>query len=95
MEKLEINQFYKSFIPRDKPKSLVIFILSLLTGLLIAVPLAIISILIKIKILAYASKYLLIFCGTVCLIMWIIFFFKGLNGEYKNVDSKPWKDQLF
>jgi len=84
----------KPFIPRDKPKSWVIFMLAGLAGLF--------SGLCAFLAAAYhwpVAKTVFIACFFAC---WGVAFFAGivcaagmLTGHYRGIGEKPWRDQVW
>lgn len=84
----------RPFIPRDKPKSGVIFILACLVGLAIglvgfAAAWAGISWLKSIFMLLFFT------CWLVAAASWFVLMFGMLTGRYRNMQPKEWREQLW
>ena len=85
----------KPFIPRDKPKSWVIAILSILIGLLIAAPILFVGHKFGITFLKLIGHILFIFSWATGMVSMIIFFIGNLQGKYETVEERVWKDQVW
>jgi hypothetical protein len=85
----------KPFIPKDKPKSWVIFTLACLSGLLVAGPILIGGNILKIKAISTIGMALFILCWSVAAIVWVIYITHFLAGHYKQIEERDWKDQIW
>ena len=83
------------FLPRDKPKSWIVFIVSGLLGVLIAGPIALSGIWFEIEALVSVGRLLLWSCWAVAVSMWIVHFSRSIAGHYKDVGDHDWKDQIW
>ena len=85
----------KPFIPRDKPKSMVLVMISALGALLVAGPLALIGHLVEIDILFKLGWWLFLVCWFVLFIMILLNWLNALNGKYDNIEEKDWNEQVW
>ncbi len=85
----------KVFIPRDKPKSFVIGILSCLVGLFVAGPILIAGKYYEINLIEIIGQFMFISCWVLFATSWLIFIFGLTNGKYKNLEEKEWSEQLW
>jgi hypothetical protein len=85
----------KPFIPRNKPKSWVIFNLAGLCALLIVAPMMFASVYLKWKFLQFIGMALFICCWATGVAMWFVFFFGMITGKYKAIEERDWHDQLW
>jgi hypothetical protein len=85
----------EAFLPRDKPKSWIIFVISILAGLLIAGPLAVSGIALEIKILQSAGITLLWVCWVFGGAMWLLYICRSIAGHYKDIGSHDWREQIW
>ncbi len=92
---MNIEKDKKPFIPRDKPKSWVIGILSGLCGLLIAGPLMFLGYFLKLKFLRYVGISLFMGCWFTFALMWLLFVLRLLLRKYKKIIDKEWQDQVW
>jgi len=82
----------RAFIPKDKPKSWVIFVLATLIGLGVGL----IGALLMwggFPTLAYAAMALFVACWLVAASAWVVFAVGSVSGAYKNLSPKPWSEQ--
>lgn len=89
----QMNQ--KPFIPRNKPKSWVIFVLAGLCGLLVAGPLMFGGHYLGENEIVTLGKALFFLAWGVAVIMWFIFAAGLVTGKYKNISEKNWHEQLW
>jgi len=83
----------KPFIPRDKPKSWVVFIISVLIAVLVAGPIAIAGIKLELSILESIGYLLFIGSWLVGIVSWFVFSGNTAKGKYKNMRAEKWADQ--
>lgn len=85
----------KPFIPRDKPKSWCLGIISALVGLLVAGPIMVTGAYLKIGIIKTIGWYIFVFCAVMFFLMWLISFAGLVGGRYNILEEKDWKDQIW
>jgi hypothetical protein len=85
----------KTFIPRDKPKSWIIAILSGLGGLFIAGPLIFLGYFLEWEFLKYLGMVLFAGFWLDFMLMGLLFMVGSLQGKYKNMSEKDWQDQVW
>ena len=84
----------RPFIPRDKPRWWVIFILACLVGLgvgLLAFTAAWFG-------LTWVSRQLVpisLACWATAAVSWFGFMFGMVTGRYRNLEDRPWKEQVW
>ena len=92
---MQITKSNKQFIPRDKPKSWIIFICSGLVCLLVASPIAIGGSVLKIKFLQMTGIFLFDLCWSTMAVMFVVGIINRIIGRWKNIEEKDWKDQVW
>jgi len=85
----------KPFISRDKPKSWVLFVLGCLCGLLVAGPIAISGVALKIQLVKTIGFSLFFSCWAFGAVMFIIYTFSFVKGRYKDIEPRDWKEQIW
>jgi len=85
----------KPFIPRNKPRSWVVFVLSVLCGLFIAGPLLFGGLYFEINEVATLGKVLFFLFWAVAAIMWFVLITGLISGKYKNLPEKDWHEQVW
>jgi len=85
----------ESFIPRDKPKSWCLGIISAFVGLLIAGPIMFAGAYFKIGEVKVIGTYIFVFCVAFFFLMWLIFIVRLASGKYKIIEDRDWKDQIW
>ena len=89
------NNSEKSFIPKDKPKSWVLFILGCLSGLLVAAPIAISGVTLKVQVIKTIGISLFIGFLVFGAIMYFVYIISLAKGRYKDIESRDWKEQIW
>ncbi len=84
----------KPFIPKDKPKSWVIFILAGLIGLAVGL-VGFAAAWAGISWLKGAAIFIFVLCWLVSAATWLVFIFGLLTGRYKNIQPREWGEQLW
>ena len=84
----------KPFIPRDKPRSWVVFICSGLLGMAVGV-VGFGFAWLGIKIIQAIAIALFILCWVICAISWLVFIFSLVSGRYSNLQPKSWSEQVW
>lgn len=84
----------KPFIPNDKPKSWVIFILAGLIGLAVGL-VGFAAAWAGISWLKRAAIFIFVLCWLVSAATWLVFIFGLLTGRYKNIQPREWSEQLW
>lgn len=85
----------RPFIPRDKPKSFVVFICAGLLGLLIFGPIAFLGGLREISAIYYLGAGGFVVCWTVMAINMLVFFVGLIGGKYRDLQPRAWKEQVW
>jgi tellurite resistance protein TehA-like permease len=85
----------KPFIPRDKPKSWVVFNSAGLSGLFVAAPLIVTGSALSLPWLSAVGYILFVSCALVGFLMWFVFVGGMLRGKYKSISEKSWRDQVW
>lgn len=83
----------KPFIPKDKPKSWVVFTISTLAALLIAAPIAVAGIYLQLKPLESFGIILIVLCMLISIPSWLVFMTGILKGKYRNLGEQNWGEQ--
>ena len=89
------NPSKKPFLPRDKPKSWIVFIICGLAGVLIAGPLAIAGILADIQAIKSIGTMLFWCCWIVAAAMWFVYISRSILGHYKSIEDRDWRQQVW
>jgi len=84
----------KPFIPKDKPKSWVLFILAGLIGLAVGL-VGFAAAWAGINWLKGAAIFIFVLCWIVSAATWLVFIFGLLTGRYKNIQPREWSKQLW
>lgn len=85
----------KPFIPRNKPKSWVVFILACLMSLLVGGPLAILGAWLAVSTIKAIGIALLAGSLAIGIISWLVFMAGTVSGKYKNIQEATWKEQVW
>ena len=85
----------KRFIPKNKPKSWVVFIISILVALLVAVPIVFAGAYFHIESFEHIGNTLLILCILLFIPSWLVFPAGALKGKYRNLVARDWGEQLW
>jgi len=88
-------QWEESFIPKDKPKSWVIFNVSGLIGLLVAVPIFVLGACLESEIVENIGTRLLLLCLIVGIPAWLIFAAGMVSGKYRSIKTRKWRQQIW
>jgi hypothetical protein len=83
------------FVPRNKPKSWVLGILSGLIGLLAASPIMFIGAYFEFKFIKSFGMGLFFICWFTFAFSWLIFVIGLLGGKYRNIQEQEWGKQLW
>lgn len=89
------NNIKKPFIPRDKPKAWVIFIIAVLVFIFISCPLMIVGIKIENNIIEMLGKFLFFACSVVVAAMTAIGIIQNIRGRYDKIEERDWNDQVW
>ena len=89
------NSSSKPFLPRDKPKSWIIFVISGLVGLLLAAPMAICGVVFQVDALRAVGTTLLWCFWAIGATMWLIYIFRSIAGRYKEIEERDWGQQVW
>jgi len=82
-------------IPKDKPKSWVIMLLSCLKGLFVAIPVMLIGYYLKYETLLGVGMFIYAACWLIFAAMWIVYIIGSAKGKYYNVEERDWFDQVW
>ncbi len=85
----------KTFLPRDKPKSWIVFIVCGLMGLLIAGPVVIIGMTFHLEALRSVGIVLFWFCWAAGGVMWLVYISRLIAGKYKEIAERDWREQIW
>jgi hypothetical protein len=85
----------KPFIPRDKPKSWVLFVLFLLAALLVAAPITILGIYFDLGIVKGLGTTLFVICILISFPLYFVFLGGMLRGKYSNIKEQNWENQVW
>ena len=85
----------KSFIPKDKPKSWIIFIISVLSGLLIASPIMILGYFLDLSFLRTFGTTLSFLCVAVGIFFWFVMVINSMKGKHNDISEKKWNEQVW
>lgn len=84
----------RPFIPTDKPKSWVLFILACLTGIAIGL-IAFIAAYNELNVVAKIVSPFFFICWLIAAVNWFIFMFGLLTGRYKKIEHRSWNEQVW
>ena len=85
----------RPFIPRDKPRSWVIGVLSGLIGLLVAGPIMANGAYFEFSFVKDTGITVFIICWLGFAISWLIFAFGMVTGKYRDIHAQDWNKQLW
>lgn len=83
------------FIPRDKPKSWVLFICAGLLGLLAFAPIIGLGIFFEANWLFRLGVVGFVACWCLMAVSGVVTAVGGFSGRYRNLEAKDWKDQVW
>ena len=83
------------FFPRNKPKSWVVFIVCILSGVTISAPLVALGYYFDIKLIEVAGRCIFVVSWVIGFLAWGIYIYRLVSGRYKHIEEKGWKDQLW
>ena len=92
---MSIEKTRRPFIPRNKPKSWVLAILAVLTGLFVAVPIMLAGHYLHLGFIKGLGTFVFCFCVITFFCMWVIGLVKMLAGKYRCIEERDWKDQMW
>lgn len=84
----------KPFFPLDKPRSWVIFVSATLLGLAIGLT-AFAAAWFDVTLRRILATSLFVACWLVAAVCWCIFMIRQGAGRYRDIEPKPWKDQIW
>jgi len=82
-------------IPRDKPKSWVIMLVSCLKGFFLALPLILAGHYLNHEIMFGTGSLLFALCWLVFAVMWIVYIMGQASGKYCHLEERDWCDQVW
>ena len=85
----------RPFIPRDKPKSWVIFICGVLIALLGFGPVAMFGGALEIGPLYYLGVAGFVACWVAATVAWLVFIVGLIAGKYRKLPPRPWSEQVW
>lgn len=85
----------KPFIPRDKPKTWVISIVSSMIGLLVGGPLAILGRKLGIDVVFYFGATIFILSWFISFVSMATFVVGSSSGKYKKIKEVKWSEQIW
>jgi len=85
----------KPFIPRDKPKSWVIFIICCLSGILVGGPLAFVGAWSETAFVKGIGFALFAISWGVGMMAWLVFALGLVRGKYRNIKEADWNEQVW
>ena len=84
----------RPFLPLDKPRSWTVFVVSCLTGVVIgAVGFG--AAFLELDFLRLAAMALFGVCWAIAAVSWVLFMVRFTNGDYRGIEARPWKDQIW
>ena len=83
------------FIPKDKPKSWVLFILCGSVCLLLAGPLIFVGMYYEIKPVQIIGTVIFMSCWLIAMVSGFVFLSGSSQGKYKNLKEESWNKQLW
>jgi hypothetical protein len=81
------------FIPRDKPKSFVIFVSAGLVALLVCGPIAFLGAYFEFEPLRYLGFIGAFSCAAAMFVSWPVFMFGLLTGKYRELPQREWTER--
>ena len=84
----------RPFIPRDRPKSWVIFVLACLAGLLFGI-VAVFATWRGLSAVESLSRVLFFLCWLAAAMCWLYWRVGTASGQYHNLPERPWRDQVW
>ena len=85
----------RPFIPRDKPESWCIGIISGMVALLVAGSLLLVGALLNVGVVKSFGTIIFVSCVVIFFLMWIVFMVGLASGKYEVVEEKNWGDQVW
>lgn len=83
------------FIPRDKPKSWVLGVLSGLVGLIVAGPMMFAGGYFDLGLVKGIGITMFVICWLTFATSWLVFVVRMLKGKYRDIQDREWCDQLW
>lgn len=83
------------FIPRDKPKSWVLFVCAGLSALLVFAPIIGLGILVEAHWVRLLGIVGFVMCWYVMAVAGVIAAVGSFSGRYRDLSTKDWKDQIW
>ena len=84
----------RPFIPNDKPRFWVLFVLAGLSGMAVGL-VGFGAAWFELRWLALPMMFLFVCCWLVAAISWFGYVFGFLTGRYRNLSSRPWAEQVW
>lgn len=85
----------RPFVPRNKPKSWCIGIISGMVGLLIAGPIMFAGEYLNVGLVKPFGIFIFVGCILTFFLMWLVFMIGLASGKYGVVEDKDWKEQVW
>ena len=85
----------KSFIPRDKPKSWVVFILAFLGGVFVGGPILMLAAMFELPILYSLANLVFVTAWATAAVMGCVFAIGMVTGKYVEIQERPWSEQVW
>jgi hypothetical protein len=82
-------------IPRDKPRTWVIFIGAVFLAVLVCGPIGVMGVLLHLNPLYRFGVMAFIACWFVAVIALLVFLPGHLSGKYRDLPARPWKEQVW
>ena len=90
-----LNADKKPFIPTDRPKSWVVFIIAVLSGLLIGGPVLFAGTIYGLSFLRTLGMIIFVGAWAIGFVMWSVYAVGTLRGKYSDLTDQPWSEQLW
>ena len=90
-----IQQIQHIHLPHDKPKSLLLFLAGLLAGLFIFVPMIIAGLALERVMVMLAGAAGLAVAWLPAAFMALLFAARLAAGDYRQIETRPWREQVW
>ena len=85
----------KSFVPLDKPKSWVVFMLAFLGGVFVGGPILMLASIFEFPILHSLASLVLLSAWATAAVMGCVFAIGMVTGKYIEIQERPWSEQVW
>jgi heme O synthase-like polyprenyltransferase len=84
----------RPFLPLDKPRSWTLFVVSGLVGMAIGL-VGFVAASFELRAVQILAMGLFMVCWTVAAVSWVVFVIRFVTGQYRNIQARAWKEQVW